>query len=467
MYSVENSLDESESQAKHFDPISVKIPSLLETVRIGIEMKKDFVSSFLRMHQRHGDIVRMRIPFKGYLLSSPKHVEYVLKENAKNYEKPKFYQHFDVIIGQGLAIAEGEDWKLRRKMVAPEFHSNATKTIMNMMYKNCQEMCSEWEQRIEKEDSKLDIMHEMEHLALGIISEYLFGLTEKESGVKVGEAMARIWVYMTNRMMNGVNIPRSIPTFSNVKAKLDLLYLRKEISSVIDRKAKLLQDGNEAKDVISKFIQKYDLALPQERARSILLDDIIVFLVGGHDTTSTVLSWVFYLLWTHPETEKRVYSECVEFTKHIEEKGVDSCDFGILKYTLCVIKEVIRLYPAAPLIGRKPLSPDNIYGLEVDPTDTLAIPICAIHRHPDYWDSPNEFRPERFEKDEENPAFLPFGEGPRSCPGKTLAMVEIPLLLATILSKFRLTREESTPIKWQNTLSLKPHNLYMKAELRK
>ena len=188
-----------------------------------------------------------------------------------------------------------------------------------------------------------------------------------------------------------------------------------------------------------------------------LRDELMTLFVAGHETSATTLAWTFYLLHHHPEAAKKLQKE---IDTVLGKKIVTLEDLPNLPYTSQVIAESMRLYPAAYIIGRRSLEEDVIDGYAIDKMRNMLIPIYLIHRHPDIWEKPEDFMPERFEKEKaknyDKFAYFPFGGGPRLCIGNNFALMEMQIILATFIQHFEYTMQNNEIVEPDPMITLKP-----------
>jgi cytochrome P450 len=192
-------------------------------------------------------------------------------------------------------------------------------------------------------------------------------------------------------------------------------------------------------------------------------DEVMTLLLAGHETTSSTLTWIWYLLAEHPEVEQRLHEE-VDRVLGGQPATVDHLDK--LPYTHCVIQETMRLYPAAFFLIRHTIADDEIGGYAVPANSVIFLMTHEVHRHPAIWEEPERFDPDRFtpERSAGRPrfAYFPFGGGPRICLGKSLAMMEAQLVLATVAQRYSLRVVPGHPVEPQVLLTPHPrHGLPM------
>jgi len=180
-------------------------------------------------------------------------------------------------------------------------------------------------------------------------------------------------------------------------------------------------------------------------------NQIITFIVAGHETVASALTWAWQLLEMHPDALSRVRAEATPF---VGSGGPQFADLARLPYTAAVIDEVLRLYPPAWLITRRSHQDDVLDGVEMKRGSLIIVSPWLVQRHPSLWERPNQFIPERFldhagqrRRDVINgPGYIPFGAGPRLCIGRDMALVEAILVLACIAPKVELTAVGPTPV---------------------
>jgi cytochrome P450 len=168
---------------------------------------------------------------------------------------------------------------------------------------------------------------------------------------------------------------------------------------------------------------------------------------AGTETTSTTTEWAMSLLLNHPEALRKAQAELDALVG--TSRLVTADDVPHLSYLRCVITETLRLYPGVPLLLPHESSADcRIGGYDVPAGTMLLVNVCAIHRDPALWKDPLEFRPERFEDGNkaEDRLLMPFGMGRRKCPGETLALRTVGLVLGTLIQCFHWDRVDGVEI---------------------
>jgi cytochrome P450 len=200
-------------------------------------------------------------------------------------------------------------------------------------------------------------------------------------------------------------------------------------------------DGN---DLLQRLINARDPATGEAMPDGLVIDNLVTFLVAGHETTSQALTWSLYLLALFPEWQERVREEVLR----VVGKGarVSREDIGKLSLLDAVFQEAMRLYSPVPILMRLTTRPVMIGGVSLKQGAMIIVPIYVIHRHRKLWQNPLKFDPSRFAPEAKAGrhrfAYMPFGAGPRTCIGGTFAMVEGKTILATILANAKLELPE-------------------------
>jgi cytochrome P450 len=186
-------------------------------------------------------------------------------------------------------------------------------------------------------------------------------------------------------------------------------------------------------------------------------DEVMTFVLAGHETTALTLTWALYLLARHPEIDARVRAE---IHAALGDRSPTPDDLPRLPYTRAVLDETLRLYPPLWAFGREPISDDRIGGYRIRAGSSVAVVPWITHRLPDVWPDPERFDPERFTglgaRARPRYAYLPFGGGPRQCIGSEFALMEAHLVLPAIVRAYRVELVDDRPVEPYPTVTLRP-----------
>jgi cytochrome P450 len=299
-------------------------------------------------------------------------------------------------------------------------------------------------------------------LTLEIVAKTLFEADVKQQVEIVGKALETSIEYYEVRNTNLLVylLPDWFPTRKNLAYIRAMQQMDEMLYSIINQR----RVSNQYKgDLLSMLlhIQDEDGAHMTDKQ---LRDEVMTLMFAGHETTALTLSWGLYLLSQHPEVEAKLFEE---INAVLPEKAPTVTDLPALRYTEQVIMEIMRLYPAAWVIGRQALQDCEIGGYNLRAGDAVIVSQWVMQRDVRYFEDPEAFKPERWQGDfaKKLPkfAYFPFGGGSRICIGKSFAMMEAVLLLATIIQKYHLELAPGQHITPWPAFTLRPkHGIKMK-----
>lgn len=295
----------------------------------------------------------------------------------------------------------------------------------------------------------------MMHLALRAVSRILFGADVEATVDVVDRCFPVITEYTLRRGYSPANIPRSWPTPANRRAAaaMDELYAVCDriiaqrrgpgaaagsvTGAVTGAAADADGAGNGTGDDLLSLLAAAKSSDDGEFDVSELRDQVLIFLLAGHETTATSLAFSLHLLARHPEQQDRAREE---ISRVLGDRTPEAADLDRLPYLTQVLKEAMRLFPAAPVIGRKAVAATEIDGHTIPAGADVILAPWVTHRLPGHWPDPDRFDPERFapEAEAQRPryAWFPFGGGPRACIGQHFSMLESVIALAMILRAY-------------------------------
>jgi cytochrome P450 len=412
--------------------------------------------NFLRDTWRaHGDYVRIpTVPgYDIYFLADPAAIEYVLVKNHKNYRKPTFLTGpMRLLLGNGLFTSEGDFWLRQRRLAQPAFLRGAVSRLAAPITAAVDSLVRAWEAA--PDGHVVDIVPEMTRLVLQVAGATLFGADLAADAAAFEGAQRALFAFIRHRMDNPLAAPLWLPTRRNrayrrARGVLDDVVLR-----VIGGRRR---SGPAANDLLDLLLAARDEESGAGMSDQQLKDEVLTLLFAGHDTTTAGLSWAWHLLARHPEVQEAVHDEAAA---HLAGRTPTADDLPHLPLAAAAFEEALRLYPPAPGLARRAVGPDEIQGHPVPAKAILMPSQWVTHRHPAYWDEPDQFRPERFlpgrAPGRPRFAYFPFGGGPRVCIGNTFAQVEGALTLAARAQRFRLRPADDREVEADMTFVLRP-----------
>lgn len=418
---------------------------------------RDPLALFLQSRDRYGDVVRFKFgPFQYYLVNDPEVVKHVLVDNPKGYTKSRNYLGLKVVLGEGLLTSEGEHWRRQRKLAQPAFHRDKLAGFAASMSMATRDMLTRWTK--EGAEGAFCIHAEMMRLTFRIVGLTLFSSDVDGDAKDVGHALEVAMHWANDYAESMIRIPPYIPTPGNVRFKRAKKTLDDVVFRLIaERRADAAKTGDFGGDLLGMLMASTEEGSSSGMDDQQLRDEIITMILAGHETTANLLSWTFSLLSKHPEIERRVREEA---RRVLGDRDPVLEDVKSLEYTKMVIEEALRLYPPAWVFERQAIAPDTLGGYAIEPGAIIGLCPYVLHRHPDHWENPEGFDPERFrpERAEKRPryAYLPFGGGPRTCVGNHFAMMEAQILLAMIVREQRLELDASHPVVLDPVITLRP-----------
>jgi cytochrome P450 len=420
---------------------------------IASEIQRDPLGFLIRT-QQVGEVVRLRFLFSpAYLISHPESIKYVLQDNARNYNKDLItYTMFQPIIGRGLLINDGPSWLHQRRLMQPAFHRKRLSTYGTLMTEATVAMLERWQASSERE-VPLHIEEEMMRLTLRIVGQALFSLDLSQQTSTIGSAVTAVLELLGDYVYRPFP-PLGVPTPRNRRLQQAIRALDQVVYRLIAERRTRESGGH---DLLSMLLSVQDEETGQGMHDRQVRDEVMALLLAGHETTANTLTWTWYLLSQSPEIERRLH---VELNEVLGGRVPTVADLPGLWYTRMVIEEALRLYPPAPLLSRKAIAADELRRYPIAANSMIMISPYAVHRHPAFWEKPEQFDPERFtpECSATRPAYayFPFGGGPHVCIGNHFAMMEAQLILATVAQRYQLRLIPGHPVEPQMVVTLRP-----------
>lgn len=384
-----------------------------------------------KMWKEYGDVVQFPIPSPPtYLVVNPVDVRRVLVTNARAYGKNTIqYNALSLVTGEGLLTSDTPEWKRQRPLVQPAFHHETIDRVADHVNGAADRLLQEWQGL--PEGAVIDVDDAMMHTALDVVGWALFGSDLSDDADQLVRATLAALDVVIARARVPISPPRWIPTPGNIKLRKAVSRLDEAVTAMV---AERRLGGDHPGDMLDLLMQQ----LPKDQVR----DQIATFIVAGHETVATSMTWALYLLSVHPNVAARVAQEVLDVCG---TQDPQIADFENLALTRAVLDETLRLYPPAWLITRKAMEPDVLGSSHIPEGALIIVSPWLSHRHPQAWGNPETFEPERFLGNFDRQAFIPFGAGPRLCIGRDFAIVESVLLLAKIVRAFDLEYVGESP----------------------
>jgi cytochrome P450 len=420
------------------------------------EIQQNPLRLYASARAQFGDVVRLRaIPsVYWYLVTHPHDVEQVLQTNQRNYRKPDVFNNpVGLLAGRGLLTSEGDCWRHQRRLAQPAFHRQRLAALATLMTEAAESTAERWSQYAES-GASVDVAAEMMRLTLKIVSRALFSTDISDKADRVGPAVRVASEHVNYRMSHPLALPERIPTRRNRRFFKAKRTLDEMVFGIINERRRT---GEDRGDLLSMLLLTRDEETGEGMSDRQLRDEVITLLLAGHETIAAALSWTWYLLSLHPDVERKLHAE-LGLVLGGRTPTLD--DLPHLSYATMVFEESMRLCPPAWGQPRQALGDDRIGGYHIPAGAIISLCQWVTHRHPDFWENPEQFDPERFtpERWANRPrfAYFPFGGGARQCIGNHFAMLEAQLILATLAQRFRLDLVPRHPVEPDPTFTLRP-----------
>jgi len=372
------------------------------------------------------------------LVSDPAAIRRVLMDNSQNYHKDWLQRRvLSAGLSNGLLTAEGQQWRMQRRALAPLF---ARRTVLSFSVAMI-DAAAALVERLKLRDGQIeDIAVEATRLTLDVLERTMFsdGLGRSPEEIRLAmkhyfEAIGRLDPF------DVLGLPNWVPRLSRWKLRPMLRLFESAIDAIVStRRRRIAEDPDSVpRDILTLLLEARDPETGEGLSEVEVRANILTFIAAGHETTANSITWSLFLLSQSPEWRRRVQAEA--------DRELDGDVEGLaerLVETRAVIDEANRLYPPIAAISRAALAPDELAGEPIRRGTMVVIAPYVLHRHRALWADPDAFDPNRFldgaRERIDRFAYLPFGVGPRICIGATFALQEAAIVVATVMRHFTL-----------------------------
>jgi cytochrome P450 len=376
---------------------------------------------------------------RSILLNQPDAIHRVLVENHENYRRsPASVRILRPITGNGLLLAQGEDWRLQRRTVAPALAPRVLPLLVRHVAAVAQETLAYLRLQAGRD---CDLLAAMQIAALEIAGRSMFSLEMREFGPGLRALIREFGLRSSHPTLLDLLLPPSVPTprdFGRWRFKVRWM---RYIAQIMEARLAAAATSGEARDLFDVLLEARDPESGRGFSREQLRDQVATLMLAGHATTAEALFWALTLLSRAAAEQETVAAEVGAVD--LSPEGVASALPNLVR-TRAVISEALRLYPPAFTIARAAIGADRAGSIDIAPGTLILIAPWVLHRHRRLWRHPEVFDPSRFMPEAPQPprfAYLPFGSGPRVCVGAQFAMAEATLVLATLIQNFEIAMD--------------------------
>ncbi len=354
-----------------------------------------------------------------WVLNDPATIHHVLTKRQPDYGKGVGFERVKMLLGDGLIVSDGDHWKQRRRMLQPAFSRPSVGGMRGLVAECIENRAHIWEEHAASGEP-LDVSDEANRLGLRIILRAIFGKDLALLDERAGGNPFNLVVETHERdLMFAMRFRQLWPVV-------------REVAEV--RRAQP-STGEPPRDFLGLYMAARDRESGEALDMDGLVDELMTLLIAGHETTAATMAWAWSLLARHPETQNEVRAE-------VRREAALPPGEAKAELVSQVIHETLRLYPPVWMFTRKALKDDVLAGRPIPAGTQILMSPFLLHRHPKYWEAPEDFDPRRIAPSGAAPhraAYIPFSSGPRRCAGDVFALNTAVQEISWGVSRYHLT----------------------------
>lgn len=404
-----------------------------------VKFARNPLAYFMELTQ-YGEFVYTKLANREtYLVTSPALLREIMVERADKFEKTSHTRDTtSKFLGEGMLNAPAVVHRRHRRTIQPVFSATWVESYAQSMVEDVRHALRTWQHGEQR-----DIARDMMGLTLNIVGRTIFGVPYLSTDAAFDRAT---WVMQ--QYSNDTLTRSKLVTITEQDVHEAVGVFHHLVEQVLSQ-----HQRTEGRDLISMMRAARDPESGQPMSDREIRDEALTLLMAGHETTANAVAWTLYLIAKHPEVEERLRTE---LDGVLDGREIRVADLGNLPYLERVLKEALRVYPPAWLLGRAAIEPVEIGGYSIQPDANIIISPYVIHRNPRYFDDPETFNPDRFLVEPTRYSYLPFGAGPRVCIGQPYALLEMAIITATLMGSYHLTLPADYVAEPEAMLTLRP-----------
>lgn len=418
-------------------PLHTKPLSLFQSLRVARRNMLGILPEIITERQ----VLSGKTGIRWHMIAEPEAIRRVLLERVEDYPKSRATKSvLRPAIGESMFVAEGAEWRWQRRAAAPAFSHRNILALAPVMEAAAKRSVARVQAGV---GGVMDLYEEMITATFEVISDVTFTSGDSFDRDAVHHAIDN-YIAQAGKVsiLDMVGMPEWVPRPERLMSGSALRDMKRMADRAIDDRRDAPGDG--VPDLLDLLMAAEDPETGRHMNTGEMRDNLLTFIVAGHETTALTLSWALYLCAFDQDVQDKARAEVQAV---VGDRMASGDDVPNLPYIRAIVDEALRLYPPAAILSRTAQERDMLVGRDIYPGDTVLVPIYALHRHKALWDDPDAFRPERWADGRPVPryGYLPFGDGPRICIGASFAIQEAVMILASLLSRFRFSREEGIP----------------------
>ena len=417
-----------------------------------LDYQKNSLGFLEHLIERYGDVLRWRMPITIHIVNHPDDVKRVLSAPSERFSKQTIdYKILSGSLGKGLVTSDGAAWARQRRLMQPMFNNRAINPFDEPINALTDELAARWSQLAAGTTVALE--QEMSTLTFKVVGTTLFGVDVDPYVQEIAEILEVINI-STHELRALLTLIPWLPTPHNRRSHDAVRRLDRIVYGLINARR---ASGEQRNDILDRLLAARDEVDGTGMDEKQIRDEVVTLLLAGHETSANALLWTFEQIARYPAVEARLLAE---LQTELQGRPALSADLARLPYLKQVVQETMRLRPPVWAIARRSHQDEIFQGCRVAAGAYLMIMPYMLHRHRDFWPDPLVFDPERFNprrtENRHSYCYIPFAAGPRTCIGAGMAMLEIQLVLANLLQRFKVTPVPGHPIEPAAKVTLKP-----------
>jgi cytochrome P450 len=361
---------------------------------------------------------------------SPNAMRDVLGRSDASSERCVIHEEVQNMAGDSLFVLPNEQWRPRKRALQPVFTRHNVRNFGGHMSRAAQQFVDRW-----PDGGDVDLDKECRRVAMQSLGRSVLGIDLNERADTIARCMHVASSYTADRALRPVRAPRWLPTLARRRARAAVEAMREITDEMVHAcRADPARDA----PLVQALIAATDPETGKPLSDEDISNDLLIFMLAGHDTTATALTYSLWVLGQHPEIQDRVAAEAAA----IGDRELTPEDVPRLEYTVQVLHESLRLCPPAAGVARMATRDIAVDGYRVEAGSLIAVGIYGLHHDPAIWPDPMVFDPDRFSaentKTRNRWQFLPFLGGGRPCIGEHFARLETTLALATVVRSLEI-----------------------------
>jgi cytochrome P450 len=430
----------SSSSRPHLGPVREAPGPRMAASLLGlVDVQQDVLAWVREQRGRYGDVFASRLP--GFVPGVPSMILYaceptviheVLTDTRRFVKRSPVWDELAAALGNGLLTSEGETWRGQRRTLQPLFTRRRISDYTGAFLAAITAVTDGWAGRPD-----IELVDEMEKVTLGSVSRALFGTDATGEVAPIVAATDELSAVIVRRGTS----PFRAPSWTAQERRYAALEadLKARVERIVDRAVADAARDDGRDDLVTRLLEAVDPETGDQLDHQQILEQALVFLLAGYDTTSTALAFTLHELGARPDLQAAVRREVAEVVGDRQPTAEDAAELDLTRRCL---QEALRLHPPAYVTGRSATEDTTVAGYRV-PAGALVVAVFGeLHRNEAYWPDPERFDPDRFLPEvtatRDRYAYLPFGGGPRSCIGDHFAVLEATLALAVVLRDWEI-----------------------------